>query len=157
MLADLLDEGSALAIQLATTKAGQLALATGISPRYASQCRKHGKGFIADCTRALWQLARLSRTLAWAIIEHFESTLVQSLMQTSTDDLIRRFREITDEQEHEGEMAENKAASRSHDPTIPISERLQALEEADLRKAALHRERAALSRELRRRGIDPYQ
>ena len=67
------------------------------------------------------------------------------IQDEDTDELVRRWREITDNEEHDRERDQNRATYTADDDEAA---------EADESHAAVLIERAAIRRELKRRGVD---
>lgn len=87
----------------------------------------------------------------FALVTHVKILVLRwALRRKKTPELVARFNEIMSELEPAAECDENRAAQGYY-----IAGNLLALADADEREATLQEERAALARELHRRGVDP--
>lgn len=149
VLNDHLAAGVGLALDLCTTQVKQLAKAAGISPQRASAWRTEGKGNpVFEITSVVYHLTRMGQHPG-ALIGQIHTAMYQGMLGTSDVDLVRRFWTLM-EQESVKEGRENAAAA-----TFANTGDLERLERTKMDEAATEFELAALSRELRRRNIDP--
>lgn len=141
--------GVALALDMATGPVKRLAKAGSISPQRASAWRSEGKGNpVYDLSLLVFNLT-VNGDHPGAILAQVHTAMIQGLLTLSTDALVRRFWTLTDE-EHDAECSENRKLSE-----FQRTGDLEAMERADMGEAMIQMERAAVSRELRRRGVDP--
>lgn len=149
MLDDLLADATAVSLDMAADGIKQLAYAGQISGQRASAWRREGKGNpLHDLTLVVYRLMRIGQR-PFHLIAHLMVTINQAMLGLSDEALIRRFWTLTEE-ECAAECAENLAVAR-----FQADGDLRALERADQEEAERQMERAAVSRELRRRGLDP--
>lgn len=146
---DVLASGVALALDMATGPVKRLAAAGSISPQRASAWRSEGKGSpLFDISLIVYNLT-VNGDHPGAVVAQVHTAMMQGLLTMTTDALVRRFWTLTDE-EHDAECSENRKLSE-----FQQTGDLEALERADMGEAMLQLERAAVCRELRRRGVDP--
>jgi hypothetical protein len=150
VLNSLLDEGTALAVSLVASQK-RWCVGSGFSPGYVCSWMQDGGPF-GVCTRTLYQVARMWGAAADAITAHFQAVVEQAKQRGLTNEQVHdRFWAITEELEPEATLVEDRAATK-----LRRTRDLDGLEAADLAKAGLHIERAALKREAARRRVDLF-
>lgn len=149
VLDDHLAAGVGLALDLCTSQVKQLARAAGITPQRASAWRIAGKGNpVYEISSVVYNLTRMGYHPG-ALIGQVHTAMYQGMLGVSDAELVRRFWSLM-ESENTKEGAENAASA-----TFARTGDLESLERTKMDEAATEFEIAALSRELRRRGIDP--
>ena len=127
----------------------KIGLAAGVDRSRVSHWIADGDGNpVYDHSLLLWKLANDPGGNPHILLAHYQATIDHARM--SDDDIhdaVVRFLAITHELEPNAECDENKAVNRRD---------ADAMELCDLKKAALHNERAGLRRFLRMKNVDPF-
>lgn len=152
VLAAMLAQATSMALRIAGS-AKALAAAAGVSERHARRMVARGSGNpLYDLTLVVYNLSQRKRSQVYVISAHLESVAIQGALHMDNSELVRRFFRLTEVEEVDAERDENQAVNKAARTWDPMD-----LEMVDLAKASLHKERAAIVRELRARGINPFE
>lgn len=145
-----LREGSAAALKDAAISLKGVQASGAGSSSTAERWWNDGEGSpVLAHSRMIYALAHRPGARAGMLVANANATLAQALMPLSDADLVQRFWDLC-KQEARKEGQENECAA-----LLAETGDLLALADADIAEAGIQAERAAVARELHRRGIDP--